>query len=472
MIKDPNTKFTLWKLGAIPRFYSSTFKHYPIWSYGGWNFPASTPDASFSLGNPEKIPIYEIDQMFLHIDKNRVNILLLHPYDVAMCDGTEFKKDIFDYEWMRKYTDIALENNFKIIIDSSYDHKDAKYLDLNDAFFTKDKNYVLNNDIKYLTHIRPINYYKLHNKYIEAQEEAKSQKYKEIEKHLIEFKTFKYQVRALYGNDLNTYPTNKHDKKYFFSLFFGEITCPYYRSLSFYQFDKRNLQKHAAWSTFVVDDPEIGTLNFDRDIDNLSNSQYLPLRELVINNKNKLKSFAQNKPHERYDVDKLYSNIDWTDKSINTKALMQFNELKMPQCAFDSHLYVTYESFCSHVCWYTEKSWKPIAHGFPFIIHGCYLQNRYLKELGYEIFEEIIDYSFEEMDNLDVFLNNEHEWVYNYDIKFFDELERLVKEGPNLFYQPIIQEKIKHNRNLFFKETTTENFLKDFERTFVHDTKD
>jgi len=466
MIKDSNTKFTLWKLGTIPRFYSATFEHYPIWSYRGWNFPATSQN--------KQIPIYEIEDFHLHhpdlsIDKNRVNILLLHPYDIAMCDGAEFKKDIFDYEWMRKYTDIALENNFKIIIDSSYDLRNAKHLALSDPFFKKDNNYVLNNDIKYLTHIPPVNYYKLHSKYIEAEEEAKSQKYKEIEKHLIEFKTFKYQVRAQCGNDLNTYPTNKYDKKYFFSLFFGEITCPDYRLLSFYQFDKRNLQKHAAWSTFVVDDPEIGTPNFDRDVDNLSNSQYLPLRELVINNKNKLKSFAQNKPHERYDVDKLYSNIDWTDKSINTNALIQFDELKMPQCAFDSHLYVTYESFCSHVCWYTEKSWKPIAHGFPFIIHGCYLQNRYLKKLGYEIFEEIIDYSFEETA---VDPNNDHEWVYNYDIKFFDELERLVKEGPNLFYQPIIQEKIKHNRNLFFKETTTEKFLEDFERTFVHDTKD
>ena len=465
MIKDPNTKFTLWKLGAIPRFYSATFANYPIWSYRGWNFPTT-------LAN-KRVPIYEIKDFYLYhpdkgfIDKNQVNILLLHPYDVAMCNGNEFKMDNHNYEWMRKYTDIALHMGFKIFIDTSYDYKNSFNLDLNDAFFTKDKNYVLNNDIKYLTHLPPVNYYKLHNKYIEAEEEAKSQKYKEIEKHLIKFKTFKYQVRALYKNDLNTHPTNKHDKKYFFSLFFGEIAHPYYKILSFYQFNKRNLQKHSAWSTFLVSDPEIGYPNFHRNIENV-NSSYLPLQELVINNKDKLKSFAKNKPHERYDIDKLYSNIDWTDKSINTKVLMQFDELKMPQCAFDSHLYVTYESFCEHLCWYTEKSWKPIAHGFPFIIHGCYLQNRYLKKLGYEIFEEIIDYSFEEMV---IDPNNKDEWVYNYDIKFFDELERLVKEGPNLFYQPIIQEKIKHNRNLFFKETTTEKFLEDFERTFVHDTK-
>jgi len=48
---------------------------------------------------------------------------------------------------------------------------------------------------------------------------------------------------------------------------------------------------------------------------------------------------------------------------------------------------------------YTEKTFLPILNKRPFFIFGAPYANTYLKNLGFEIFDEVIDYSFDSVDN-------------------------------------------------------------------------
>lgn len=47
----------------------------------------------------------------------------------------------------------------------------------------------------------------------------------------------------------------------------------------------------------------------------------------------------------------------------------------------------------------TEKTYNPIYHKRPFIIFGAPYTHQYLKSLGFKMFDEVIDYSFDSVDN-------------------------------------------------------------------------
>lgn len=47
----------------------------------------------------------------------------------------------------------------------------------------------------------------------------------------------------------------------------------------------------------------------------------------------------------------------------------------------------------------TEKTFIPIFHKRPFLVYGHPYHNTYLKSKGYELFDEVIDYAFDSVDN-------------------------------------------------------------------------
>lgn len=47
----------------------------------------------------------------------------------------------------------------------------------------------------------------------------------------------------------------------------------------------------------------------------------------------------------------------------------------------------------------TEKTWKPIAHHQPFVIHGCAYSLQHLRDLGYQTFGQYIDESYDHCEN-------------------------------------------------------------------------
>lgn len=90
------------------------------------------------------------------------------------------------------------------------------------------------------------------------------------------------------------------------------------------------------------------------------------------------------------------------------------------------------------VIFYTEKTWKPIIRGKAFIIYGAPGINMQLKEYGYRLFENVIDYSF---DSISDPLERAE--------AIAKQLKNLAKYPPEQIHQQLI-ESIQHNRAWIF----------------------
>ena len=80
------------------------------------------------------------------------------------------------------------------------------------------------------------------------------------------------------------------------------------------------------------------------------------------------------------------------------------------------------------------------------MVLGSVNQNKDLKKYGYELYDDIINYDFEEPDP--------NMFRYNAIEKYFNEVERLIKQGPGIFYQKSVLEKVEWNKHNFQKQTT------------------
>lgn len=89
----------------------------------------------------------------------------------------------------------------------------------------------------------------------------------------------------------------------------------------------------------------------------------------------------------------------------------------------------------SSIRFITEKTYKPILMGHPFLIYGNAGTIRYLKERGYETFPELFDESY---DNL---------------IDTKDQLRSIINNLNNDFFlSPIVKEKIIYNQQHFLQQ--------------------
>lgn len=105
----------------------------------------------------------------------------------------------------------------------------------------------------------------------------------------------------------------------------------------------------------------------------------------------------------------------------------------------------------STVKFITEKTYKPILMGHPFLIHGTTGTLQHLQKIGYETFPEMFDESYDIHNNP----KNQLKLV-------IENLKRDVSINKDII------EKCKHNQNLFLKQPTKkivkeqiENFLKE-----------
>ncbi len=106
------------------------------------------------------------------------------------------------------------------------------------------------------------------------------------------------------------------------------------------------------------------------------------------------------------------------------------------------------------ILWLTEKTYKPIACGHPFIVYGCRGTLAYLREQGYETFPEIFDESY---DNI---------------VNAVQRREAIVAEMKRLADMPrpelaektkLVIDKLRHNRNLLI----TKSYKPIYERIFT-----
>lgn len=261
-------------------------------------------------------------------------------------------------------------------------------------------------------------------------------------------------------------PVDWKDKKYMFSGMIGE--CRKLRnSLLIAGLHQKGLIENNRWSWLAgydpyyqdEDDPKndiwyMKYLGGDKKWWHNEDEDIMSIIDYFYDNVNDI---IRDNPFEKQtDNFKLPYSNDICYYNDGDKQLDVYQERRIPQEIMESHLYVTQESN-PHPGFFTEKTFKPIMLGLPFVVCSGACANTILKnEYGYEIFEEIIDYSFEN----DINVQQDSYWSHIKNVtKLVDELDRINKEGPGLFDNKIVQEKVRYNQDLFYKRTTTDRLL-------------
>jgi len=87
------------------------------------------------------------------------------------------------------------------------------------------------------------------------------------------------------------------------------------------------------------------------------------------------------------------------DNRVNAHWNVEYNEASIFD---DNFLWVASETKKVHNGVYiTEKTWKAIAYGSPFVINGDNGSLQYLKDMGFKTFNEYWDESYDEVDNIE-----------------------------------------------------------------------
>lgn len=411
----------------------------------------------YGLQNDDNFRLRILREDFAH--PSHTNIFLIS----ATCRHANPSGRIEDFHVFRSDNDVqyAREKGMQVVIDYSWEYlgpyeyyaPDRKKGHIAD-FHDNNHDYIMENDIKVLT--TPVWYKKQQEEYDRRVAEGLTDRIdiEEFNRIMLPFDTFRYELRCskakTFNYDLETHNSPREDKKYFFSMFIGDVFKIQNMSLGahLYEYGLNETQaySHLSANTYThnVEKWKMLGRSIRTQSENYHKDQ-LPVVELIEKWQDTL---HKNMPHERYT-----NHGDYIDN---------FVERRMPQVAFDSHLYAAVETTNYWGCsFYTEKAYKPIMHGLPFVIIGGPWQNENLKEKGYEIFDEVIDYSFEQ----NILMENSCSQL-KMSNAFMKELQRLIDVGPDAFYQTSVLEKIQHNKNNFDKLSTRKNLIKEIKELF------
>ena len=208
------------------------------------------------------------------------------------------------------------------------------------------------------------------------------------------------------------------------------------------------------WPTALLHYTYYGMVNFYGDIEN-SIISYENFNKIYLN----LNNHATE--HRSFLIDYL-SKYDLMNHGINTwntalnkyeypyenwkPKILKFDEFdtKQLQKSFSKNLInsgalfnlVTETHYNTDNIFYTEKTFKPLLLGQPFLILGNVNQNLNLSKYGFAVYDKIIDYSFDKI----------------YDLKFrilgiIDNLMKLKYMDLNDVYE-LIKHEIEYNRKL------------------------
>lgn len=360
-------------------------------------------------------------------DKTENNILV-----VPLEPPEAFGDREFEY-W--PHIQYGLDHGMKIYIDYSWEYMEcSKTHNKAHFFWSKHRKYLEENNIKIITQYWPssainvtwdeslskithsINMFEYHMRICH---EAHNADYRiktappEKKKHLVNFipgEIRKYPATLMLQSLLETL----QEKDIFYSSIIGE-----YYNKWFMDWDDRE----QIWYSYQKHFSDRGKSLFDR----------------AFENKAKL---HQHKPFEL-----LYGD------SEDIGAHMQTKERRIPQGVYDSHCSIIAE--CSwHAHFYTEKTWKHVMAEKPFIIHAGEGINEGITQFGYELYDEIFDYTFD--DKYCPTMEQSH-WC------IIDNINNL-NENRAIFDSPTVRDKTRWNRDNLLRRTTLNSFIQEIEK--------
>ena len=90
----------------------------------------------------------------------------------------------------------------------------------------------------------------------------------------------------------------------------------------------------------------------------------------------------------------------------------------------------------------TEKSFKGIANCHPYLVIGDVNTHKHIKDLGFELYEDLIDYSFDSIDDSEIRLNSA--------LKEVKRIYNIGESGILEWYKKNV-DKIEYNKSKFFE---------------------
>jgi hypothetical protein len=132
----------------------------------------------------------------------------------------------------------------------------------------------------------------------------------------------------------------------------------------------------------------------------------------------------------------IHDNHLWTDYYLKSNCLM------MVQCES-----IVFDGGYDTVQFLSEKTWKPLLLGQPFLNVGSCGYYNYIEKLGFKLYDEIIDYSFDKIDNTEQRI-----------LGIIDELNKLKDQDYNILYNKI-KSKIDYNRELCLSLLKNDTFI-------------
>ena len=276
--------------------------------------------------------------------------------------------------------------------------------------------------------------------------------YEVAEKITHNFNLFEFHTRIcnLHYNDNIMYDLNVHpteEKKYEFSYLSGEIKKMKNHRLILELHRQGLIDKCFTAMIWTEYQPA----NWETEL-----KESAKIFKDVIGDKD-IFDFIYHKPFDGKPC-KPYSE-EWEKRYIPAT----HEERRLPKEVHESYFNIACETTES-TYFYTEKTFKFIAHtDDPWIIYtggisapkSIQANMKFKKEFGYEIFEEIFDYSFEKELAEDLYRS-----------KFVKELVRVSKEPKSIFTQPSVLEKLRYNKRLFLKKNSAKQLIKEIQGLF------
>ena len=216
--------------------------------------------------------------------------------------------------------------------------------------------------------------------------------------------------------------------------FFALFGSPFEQN--FYDNDRSNNIKILGWPTSLLH-------YTDRCIKNIKSNDEFENLFICLNNKSHT--------HRAILIDSLFKNdlfqygkISWRqiDTFLNSHIFKYWKETKMEINGHEEDFYFDSKCFLNLVSesnserlFFSEKTFKPILGEQVFLCYGFPNQNLYLKNYGFELYDEIFDYEFDS--------NPLMESRVDGIIKNFNNIKT---HNPKELYN-LVEEKIKYNKD-------------------------
>lgn len=397
---------------------------------------------------------YPEDPLFLTETVDRYHQITWRSYYDRVGDITQADIAIFRVpneciyagaEWSSdRWKDIqrGVDHGVKIFIDYSWEQLNlcTYYPNTWDIFWFKNKEFLVQNNIRILTQCWKSSIVKDYWDY-------------DLQKLVINISTFEFNVRLLHEMNNLDYrmmaaPVEK--KNFLLNYIPGDIR-KYPSSLMLHNLMKILPRDQIFCSTIIGDWYHPRTMGWDEDsFDNNNIRKFSPRLQKLWRECYELQDELHvNKPFE--DIygwgEGHQSEVDGVQERRIPPAVYESEFSVIQECAWEGHFF-------------TEKTFKHIMAERPFIIHAAPGTNMAIKNLGYEAYDELFDFSDDTVGSHGFHANWEksHRMIIN--------SVNNLKDNRRIFNLASVREKTQHNRHNLLRRTTIKAFETELERIF------